>query len=126
MIENSITESMIETGLRSGAITIENDCGELVAHIGDGYILCGDIDSDETPDPLSMAGEIFDVLNGFAADETPDDGFADELNYYFAYLSEVNQPDAAGESLDEMMEQKVEVAGDSELGDEMCVSNGER
>ena len=59
MIENPITESMIETGLRSGAITIENDCGELVAHIGDGYILCGDIDSDETPDPLSMAGEIF-------------------------------------------------------------------
>ena len=35
MIENPITESMIETGLRSGAITIENDCGELVAHIGD-------------------------------------------------------------------------------------------
>lgn len=30
------------------------------------------------------------------------------------------------ESLDEMMEQKVEVAGDSELGDEMSVSNGER
>lgn len=31
-----------------------------------------------------------------------------------------------GESLDEMMEQKVEVAGDGELGDEMSVSNGER
>ena len=31
-----------------------------------------------------------------------------------------------GESLDEMMEQKVELAGDSELGDEMGVSNGER
>ena len=31
-----------------------------------------------------------------------------------------------GESLDEMMEQKVEVAGDSEIGDEMSVSNGER
>ena len=30
------------------------------------------------------------------------------------------------ESLDEMMEQKVEVAGDSEIGDEMSVSNGER
>lgn len=31
-----------------------------------------------------------------------------------------------GESLDEMMEQKVEVARDGELGDEMSVSNGER
>ena len=30
------------------------------------------------------------------------------------------------ESLDEMMEQKVEVAGDDEIGDEMSVSNGER
>ena len=30
------------------------------------------------------------------------------------------------ESLDEMMEQKVEVAGDSELGEELSVSNGER
>lgn len=34
--------------------------------------------------------------------------------------------DNASESLDEMMEQKVEVAGDSEIGDEMSVSNGER
>lgn len=31
-----------------------------------------------------------------------------------------------GESLDEMMEQKVEVAGDVELGEELSVSNGER
>ena len=31
-----------------------------------------------------------------------------------------------GESLDEMMEQKVEIAGNSEIGDEMSVSNGER
>ena len=31
-----------------------------------------------------------------------------------------------GESLDEMMEQTVEVAGDGELGDELNVSNGER
>ena len=126
MIENPITESMIEAGLRSGAITVENDCGELIAHIGDGYITCGDIDSDEAPEPLSMVGEILDVLNGFAADESPDDGFADELNYYFAYLSEVNPPDAVGESLDEMMEQKVEVAGDGEPGEELNVSNGER
>lgn len=126
MIENPITESMIEAGLRSGAITVENDCGELIAHIGDGYIICGDIDSDEAPEPLSMVGEILDVLNGFAADESPDDGFADELNYYFAYLSEVNPPDAAGESLDEMMEQKVEVAGDGEIGDDLGMSNGER
>lgn len=32
----------------------------------------------------------------------------------------------AGESLDEMMEQKAEVAEDSEIGDEMSVSNGVR
>ncbi|WP_432315476.1 hypothetical protein [Collinsella aerofaciens] len=126
MIENPITESMIETGLRSGAITVENDCGELIAYIGDGYIICGDTDSDETPEPLSMVGEILDVLNGFAADETPDDGFADELNYYFAYLSEVNPPDASAESLDEMMEQKAEVAWDSEIDEGLGVSNEER
>ena len=126
MIENPITESMIETALRSGAITVENDCSELIAHIGDGYIICGDIDSDESPEPLSMVGKILDVLNGFAADETPDDGFADELNYYFAYLSEVNPADASVESLDEMMEQKVEVAGDGEPGEELNVPNGER
>lgn len=31
-----------------------------------------------------------------------------------------------GESLDEMMEQKIELAGGGEIGDEMSVSNGER
>lgn len=36
------------------------------------------------------------------------------------------EPSEVGESLDEMMEQKVEVAGDNEIGDEMSVSNGER
>ena len=126
MIENPITESMIEAGLRCGAITVENDCGELVAHIGDGYILCGDVEGNEVPEPLSMVGEILDVLNGFAADETPDDGFADELNYYFAYLSEVNSPDASAEPLDEMMEQKAEVACDSEIDEGLGVSNEER
>lgn len=35
-------------------------------------------------------------------------------------------PYSQGESLDEMMEQKVEVAGYGEVGDEMSVSNGER
>lgn len=50
-----------------------------------------------------------------------------------AFLSEATkacektlEQSEVGESLDEMMEQKVEVAGDSELGDEMSVSNGER
>lgn len=31
-----------------------------------------------------------------------------------------------GESLDEMLEQKVDLVGDGEIGDEMSVSNGER
>ncbi|WP_432315474.1 hypothetical protein [Collinsella aerofaciens] len=35
-------------------------------------------------------------------------------------------PYSQGESLDEMMEQKVELAGDGEIGDEISVSNGER
>lgn len=35
------------------------------------------------------------------------------------------EPFEVGESLDEMMEQKVEVAGDNEIGDVMSVSNGE-
>lgn len=34
--------------------------------------------------------------------------------------------EANDESLDEMMKQKFEVAGDGEIGDEMSVSNGER
>ncbi|VWM00884.1 Uncharacterised protein [Collinsella aerofaciens] len=36
------------------------------------------------------------------------------------------EPSEVGESLDEMMEQKVEVAGDNEIGEELSVSNGER
>lgn len=36
------------------------------------------------------------------------------------------EPSEVGESLDEMMEQKAEVAGDGEIGDEMSVSNEER
>ena len=50
-----------------------------------------------------------------------------------AFLSEATkacektlEQSEVGESLDEMMEQKVEVAEDSEIGDEMSVSNGER
>lgn len=62
-----------------------------------------------------------------------------ELEYIGAYGSvsdDIKQAiakcqDAAGksggeQSLDEILEQKVEVAGDSEIGDEMSVSNGER
>lgn len=36
------------------------------------------------------------------------------------------EPSEVGESLDELMEQKVEVAGDSEIGDDLGISNGER
>lgn len=36
------------------------------------------------------------------------------------------EPSEIGESLDEMMEQKFEVAGDGELGEELSMSNGER
>lgn len=36
------------------------------------------------------------------------------------------EPSEIGESLDEMMEQKIELAGGGEIGDEMSVSNGER
>ena len=39
--------------------------------------------------------------------------------------TELNQP-SVEESLDEMMEQKVEVAGDGDIGEELDVSNGER
>ena len=126
MIENPITKSMIESGLRSGAITVENDCGELVAHIGDGYILCGDVEGDGVPDESSMTGIIFDVLCSFAEDEAPDNGFADELNYYSAYLSEVVIADVLAEFLDNLMEQKCEVADGNELGEELDVLNEDR
>lgn len=126
MIENPISKSMIATDLRSGAITVENDCGELVAHIGDGYILCGDVAGDGIPDEFSMTGKILDVLCGFAEDEAPDNGFADELNYYSAYLSEVVPADVSAESLDDLIEQKTEVADGNELGEALGVLNDDR
>lgn len=126
MIENPISKSMIETGLRSGAITVENDCGELVAHIGDGYIFCGEAEGGETSEPLSAVGAIYDVLCGFAEDEAPDNGFADELNYYSAYLSEVVPADVSAESLDNLMEQKCEIADGNELGEDLGALNEDR
>lgn len=48
------------------------------------------------------------------------------LEYTEAAQSGTKEQLSDGESLDEMLEQKVEVAGDREIGDEMSVSNGER
>lgn len=83
-----------------------------------------------------MASEIFDLY-------TEADGAGREIigtmfesligESFDTFLSEAAkacektlEPSEVGESLDEMMEQKVEVAGDNEIGDVMSVSNGER
>lgn len=66
------------------------------------------------------------MLCGFAEDEAPDNGFADELNYYSAYLSEVAPADVSAESLDALMEQKCEVADSNELGKDLGVLNEDR
>lgn len=80
---------------------------------------------------------IYDAIYEF--DDFCDWASEAELEYIGAYgtVSDdikhaiANYQDAVGksggeQSLDEILEQKVEVAGDSEIGDEMSVSNGER
>ena len=65
----------------------------------------------------SSIAEVFHALTG------------ETFDYFLMQASEECQQTLClveDESLDEMMEQKVEVAGDKELGDELGVTSGER
>lgn len=56
-------------------------------------------------------------------------GLYDELRKSLSHEPSTHEdkaPDNASESLDEMMNQKVEVAGDSERSEDLSVSNEER
>ena len=93
-----------------------------------------------TGEDVSLSdGEMMDVLNYFQRDSPRGSGYDvasivqkhlyGELREYISQESSTHEDktlDNAGESLDEMMEQKAEAAGDIEIGDEMSVSNGER
>lgn len=84
-------------------------------------------------------GEMMDVMNYFQRESPRDsgrevalivqNGLYGELRESLSQESSCHEDkalDNTGESLDEIMEQKCEVAEDSEPGDEMSVSNGER
>lgn len=94
----------------------------------------------ETGEDKSLsAGEMMDAMNYFQRDSPRGSGREVALIVQNGLYGELRQSlshdpsahedealDKSSESLDEMMEQKVEVAGDGEIGDDLGVSNGER
>lgn len=94
----------------------------------------------ETGENKSLsAGELMDAMNYFQRDSPRgsgrevalivQNGLYGELRESLSQEPSVHEDktlDNASESLDEMMEQKVDVAGNGEIGDELSVSNGER
>lgn len=93
-----------------------------------------------TGEDVSLSdGEMMDIMNYFQCESPRGSGYDvafvvqknlyGELREYISQESSRHEDktlDNATESLDEMMEQKTEVAGDSEICDELGVSNGER
>lgn len=105
-----------------------------------GNIVVTGFDPTTGEDKSLSAGEMMDVMNYFQRDSPREsgrevalivqNGLYGELRESLSHESSgrVNDSDRTncGESLDDMMEQKVEVAGVDELGDGLYVSNGER
>lgn len=93
-----------------------------------------------TGEDVSLSdGELMDVMNYFQCESPRESGrevafvvqkdLYGELREYISQESSCHEDkalDNASESLDELMEQKVEVAEDSEIGEELGVSNEER
>ena len=80
----------------------------------------------ETGEDVSLTdGELMDTMRYFQRESPRDSGAIACLAILSDKDTELNQP-SVEESLDEMMEQKVEIARDGELGDDLGVSNGER
>ena len=80
----------------------------------------------ETGEDVSLTdGELMDTMRYFQRESPRDSGAIACLAILADRNAELNQPNVE-ESLDEMMEQKAEVAGEGEFGDELGVSNGER
>lgn len=133
------TERMEKEGCRS-SIDGKPVVAGLPMSVLYGNIVVNGFDPDRVCDRSLTDGEMMDVMNYFQC-ESPrgsgrevalivQNGLYDELRESLTHDSP-NGPEVVVvrdnvESLDDLMEQKVEVAGDSELGDEMSVSNGER
>lgn len=80
----------------------------------------------ETGEDVSLTdGELMDTMRYFQRESPRGSGTIACLAILADKDAELNQPNVE-ESLDEMMEQKAEVAGDGEIGDGLSVSNEER
>lgn len=132
------TESMEHEGYYS-AIDGKPVVAGLPSSLLFGNIVITGFDPETGEDKSLSAGEVMDAMNYFQS-ESPrgsgrevalivQNGLYDELRESLTHDSPAHEDkalDNATESLDEMMEQKCEIADDNELGDEMSVSSGER
>ena len=133
------TENMEQNGIYS-LIDLKPVVADLPISVLYGNIVVTGFNPATGEDVSLTDGEMMDVMNYFQRDSPRDSGREVALiveNHQYGELRESLSHDSPSgtdvadvrdsvESLDDLMEQKVEVAGDSEIGDEMSVSNGER
>lgn len=105
-----------------------------------GNIVVNGFNPDRACDRSLTDGEMMDVMNYFQRESPRDSGrevalivqnglygeLRESLSHDSPGGSDIDDDRDSGESLDELMEQKVEVAGDSELGDEVGLDNENR
>lgn len=132
------TESMEHEGYYS-AIDGKPVVSGLPSSLLFGNIVITGFNPETGEDKSLSAGEMMDAMNYFQRDSprgsgrevalVVQNGLYGELRKSLSHEPSAHEDkvlDNASESLDEMMEQKVDVAEDSEIGDEISVSNGER
>lgn len=132
------TESMEHEGYYS-AIDGKPVVSGLPSSLLFGNIVITGFNPETGEDKSLSAGEMMDTMNYFQRDSPRGSGREVALIVQNGLYGELRQSlshdpsahedealDKSSESLDEMMEQKVEVAGDGEIGDDLGVSNGER
>lgn len=132
------TESMEHEGYYS-AIDGKPVVSGLPSSLLFGNIVITGFNPETGEDKSLSAGEMMDAMNYFQRDSPRGSGREVALIVQNGLYGELRQSlshdpsahedealDKSSESLDEMMEQKVEVAGDGEIGDDLGVSNGER
>ena len=132
------TESMENEGCRS-SVDGKPVVAGLPMTVLYGNIVVNGFNSARAHDRSLTDGEMMDVMNYFQRESPRDsgrevalivqNGLYGELRKSLSQESSSHEDkalDNTGESLDEMMEQKVELVGDGEIGDELNVSNGER
>lgn len=132
------TESMEKEGCRS-SVDGKPVVAGLPMTVLYGNIVINGFNPARAVDRSLTDGEMMDVMNYFQRESPRDsgrevalivqNGLYGELRESLSQESSCHEDkalDNTGESLDEMMEQKCEVADGNELGDEMSVSNGER